>query len=131
MFALMSRKIEGKCTAEKQKSNKKLDSYQSYSRLNLSKSPSCWRSNYKLRPKAWFTYSRNMPATAAGTATTVCHRQFIPYVNTLPPAACGTVKKVELCSTFPAITVPPARQKSYVNIVPAVACGIYCMQIVM
>ena len=54
---------------------------------------------------------------------TLCPRQ--------PAAACGTVKKVELCSTFPAITVPPARQKSYVNIVPAVACGIYCMQIVM
>ena len=35
-----------------------------------------------------------MPATAAGTATTVYRRQFIPYVNTLPPAACGTVKKV-------------------------------------
>ena len=72
-----------------------------------------------LYAKAWFTYSRNMPATAAGTATTVCCRQFIPYVNTLPPAACGTVKKVELCSTYPAITVPPARQQSYVNIVPA------------
>ena len=84
--------------------------------------------------KAWFAYSRNMPATAAGTATTVCRRQFISYVNILPrqpAAACGTVKKVELCSTFPAVTVPPARQKSYVNIVPAVAWGIYCLKTVM
>jgi len=33
-----------------------------------------------------------MPATAAGTATTVCRRQFIPYVNILPPAAGGSLR---------------------------------------
>jgi len=66
--------------------------------------------------KAWFTYSCNLPATAASTATVVCRRQFIPYVNTLPRAAGGCLRYREESWV---ITVPPARQKSNVNIVPA------------
>ena len=46
---------------------------------------------YKLN-KVWFTYSRNLAVTAAGTASMVCRRQFIPYVNTLPPAAGGSLR---------------------------------------
>ena len=41
--------------------------------------------------------SSHIAVTAGDTGTTVCRRQFIPSVNTLSLAACGTVKKVELC----------------------------------
>ena len=51
MFALMSNKIEKKCIAEKQKLNQKLELFQSYSSLNLSKSPSYWQTSCKSCPE--------------------------------------------------------------------------------
>jgi len=47
-------------------------------------------------------------AVIASSTTTVCHRQFLPYVNTLTMANCGsqrTMKNVEPCSILLAISI--------------------------
>ena len=56
-----------------------------------------------IAPKAWFTYSRNLPATAAGTCTAGCLRQDVHKYILLPvtmPVAKYSLLNLHCCCCF-------------------------------